>query len=144
LKLLKSFDEYVQLGTIKKQAKDASRAKSLIKEAERAFISINEILEKIGINDNNSNIIIKDSYDIIMQLIRAKLFLNGFKSVGEGSHEAEISYLKELKFKDTEIQFLNQLRYFRNGIAYYGKSFDKEYAEKVVKFLEIMYSKLSP
>ena len=38
--------------------------------------------------------------------------------------------------------FTNDLRYFRNGILYYGKSFDKEYGEKVLDFLNKTYPKL--
>jgi len=32
------------------------------------------------------------------------------------------------------VRVLKQLRYFRNGILYYGSSLDAEYAEKVVEF----------
>jgi len=47
-----------------------------------------------------------------------------------------------LEYDEKDVQFLNQLRYFRNGIAYYGKSFEKDYAEKVVEFLDKIYPKL--
>ncbi|MBT4434019.1 hypothetical protein HOD05_02260, partial [Candidatus Woesearchaeota archaeon] len=40
---------------------------------------------------------------------------------------------------DSEIDFADQLRYFRNGILYYGKTFDEEYAHKVIDFLEKVY-----
>jgi hypothetical protein len=70
------------------------------------------------------------------------MFLEGFSSSGKGAHEAEISYLKKVKFKESEIFFLNELRYFRNSVIYYGKILDKEYAEKVFDFLNKIYSKL--
>lgn len=78
-----------------------------------------------------------------MELIRAKMLKAGFKSSGIGAHEAEVSYLRELGFKDTEIEFTNQLRYFRNGILYYGKSFDIDYVNKVLDFLNKVYRLLS-
>ncbi len=78
-----------------------------------------------------------------MELVRAKMLLAGYNSSGQGAHEAEVSYLRELKFSENEIEFANQLRYFRNGITYYGKVFGKEYALKVIDFLDKIYPKLT-
>jgi len=75
--------------------------------------------------------------DVPMEKIRFKMLLKGYNATGYGAHEVEVAFLKELSFSEKEIQFCDQLRYFRNGIIYYGKSFNKEYAEKVVKFLKI-------
>lgn len=139
---MKLFEEYLREGIIKKQTPDVSRAKSLIKEAEESYNVLTGIIERIGLNNQNANYIIKNCYDIIMELIRAKMFLDGFSSSGIGAHESEVSYLKEIGFKDTEVEFADQLRYFRNGILYYGKSFDKEYAKKVLVFLNKIYKRL--
>lgn len=138
---MKLFEEYLREGIVKKQTSDLSRAKSLIKEAEESYNILTWIIEKIGLNDKNANYIIKNCYDIIMELIRARMFLDGFSSSGIGAHESEVSYLKEIGFKDTEVEFVDQLRYFRNGILYYGKSFDKGYAKKVLVFLDKIYKK---
>jgi len=139
---LKEFNEYVKQGIVKKQAKDNSRAESLIKESERRLVSLKVYLKKIGLNDENANDIIENCYNIIIGFIRSKMLLQGFNSSGTGAHEAEISYLRELNFSETEISFANQLRYFRNGIMYYGKQFDKEYANKVMNFLSDFYPKI--
>jgi hypothetical protein len=69
-----------------------------------------------------------------MSLVRAKLFCDGFKAFGVGAHEAEVSYLEILKFKEKNIRFLNGLRTIRNQIKYEGEQFDKAYAEKTIKF----------
>jgi hypothetical protein len=37
---------------------------------------------------------------------------------------------------------MNQLRYFRNGIKYYGKIFDEDYAKKVYNFMKKILLKL--
>jgi len=74
-----------------------------------------------------------------MELIRAKMFADGFSTTGKGAHEAEVSYLAKIGFKTNDVEFANELRYFRNGIMYYGKKFDKIYATKVMKFLKIIY-----
>lgn len=78
-----------------------------------------------------------------MELIRARMLREGFNSVGKGAHEAEVVYLRKLGFKSSEVEFADQLRYYRNGIIYYGKTFDEEYAEKVIRFLEKVKGKLN-
>ena len=77
-----------------------------------------------------------------MLLIRSKLYLEGYSASGKGAHEAEVSYLKILGFPEKDIHFVDQLRFFRNGILYYGTAIDKEYAEKVIEFTKKMYPKL--
>lgn len=142
MKPLRKFKEYLELGSIKKQKPDEQRAYFLEKEAERKKKSLIEFLEKIGLKEENANDIIENCYDILMFLIRSKLFEKGYSASGSNAHEAEIAYLFELNFLEEEINFMNELRYFRNGILYYGSSFDKEYAKKVISFLQKMYKKL--
>ncbi len=77
-----------------------------------------------------------------MHLVRAKMLLDGYNASGPGAHEAEVSYMRVLGFAEKEVQFADQLRYFRNGLLYYGTSFDKEYAEKVIDFTRNIYLKL--
>ena len=77
-----------------------------------------------------------------MELIRAKMFLDGFKAAGLSAHEAEVSYLRKMNFSETDVRFSNELRYYRNGIVYYGKSMNAEYVNMVLKFLNEKYSHL--
>ena len=142
MKNLKEFKEFLDKGIVKKRFLDKPRSQDLITESDKTFKSVMEIVKKIGVNEINAHTIIKESYDVLMGLIRAKMLLKGFSSSGKGAHEAEISYLKELNFLEKDVQFANQLRFFRNGIMYYGKSFDKEYAEKVFNFLKKIIVKL--
>jgi len=142
MKLPKEFDYYVKKGIIRKSSQDKPRAEFLIKESEVSLEGLKERVKIIGINDKNANSIIKDCYDIMLELIRAKLLLEGYSSSGSYAHEAEISYLKKLGFSESEISFLNELRYFRNSVTYYGKILDKEYAGKVLQFLNKIYPKL--
>jgi len=139
---LKDFEEFINQGIVKRQSPDKSRAMDLVKESNRKFNSLLVFLNKIGLDDENANDVIEDCYNIIIGLIRAKMLLVGFNSSGSGAHEAEIAYLKVLNFSVRDVEFANQLRYFRNGIMYYGKKFDKEYAEKVYHFLILVKQKL--
>ena len=139
---IKDFEEYVEAQIVKEQSPDKSRANSLKKESEQAEIFLRKIMETIGISDDNANTVIKITYDIIMAKIRAEMILKGYNSQGQGAHEAEVAYLRKLKFGEKDIQFCDQLRYFRNGIMYYGKSFDEEYAKKTIDFLQKFKQKI--
>lgn len=142
MKLPKEFEYYIKKGIIKKRSPDKSRAEFLYKEAETSLKGLKKRVEVMQIDNLNANSIIKDCYDIIMELVRSKMLLSGFSASGSFAHEGEIAYLKNLKIPDTQISFLNELRYFRNSINYYGKIFDKEYAEKVYGFLNKVIGKL--
>jgi len=142
MNLPKDFEEYLKTGIIKKSSPDIRRAEFLVQETLKALNGLNERLELVGINENNANSIIKDCHDILLELIRAKLLISGYNSSGQFSHEAEVAYLKVLKFPDTEIAFMNDLRYYRNGALYYGKTSNSEYALKVVEFTKKMQPKL--
>lgn len=142
MKQLLTFEEFLKMGVIVKRTPELSRSSFLIKEAERKNKSLNWTISKIGITELNAHEIIEYGYDILIYLLRAKLCKDGFNSSGEGSHEAEVSYMRNLGFSENEVNFMNQLRYFRNGIKYYGTSLDKTYAHKVKIFLDNIYPRL--
>jgi len=102
---MKLFEEYIEEGIVKVQSSDFSRAKSLRKEAEDSYAVLKQFIAAVGFDNKNANHIIKNAYDIIMELIRAKMLTEGFNSSGKGAHEAEVAYLKKLGFKDSEVGF---------------------------------------
>jgi len=139
---IKRFEDYTKEGTVKKQNSDASRADFLFKSAEQRYENLQEKIDKIGIRDDNASDLVINCYDILMELIRAEMLLGGYNSSGQGAHEAEVSYLRILGFMEKDVQSLDQLRFFRNGMLYYGTILDREYAIKVVDFLKGVYPKL--
>lgn len=50
--------------------------------------------------------------------------------------------MRKLGFNEKDVQFTDQLRFFRNGMLYYGTSLDKIYAENVIKFMKECYLRL--
>ena len=136
------FEHYLEQGIVKKQSSNIPRAKFLFDESSKAKIGLDRRVEKMGIDEFNVNSIIKDVHDIIIEMIRAKMFVDGFSASGNFAHEAEVSYLKKLNFLESEIIFINELRMARNGITYYGKLYQVDYAIKVVDFLKKIYPKL--
>ena len=139
---LRSFDEFLTLGIVRKTFCDKLRAKSLVEEATKRELFLSELGKKLNLSDSNANYFIEASYDILIELIRAKLFSDGFNVSAQGNHEAEVTYLQKLGFLESEVRFMNDLRYFRNGILYYGKSYGSEYGKNVLGFLNSMYPQL--
>ena len=142
MKGIKGFNEFVKENIAKKQSVDRSRAEFLIKESEQSYNGLLKMVKMLKIDNTNANMFVKSCYDILMELIRAKMLLDGYNASGFGAHEAEVSYMRVLGFDEKEVQFTDQIRYFRNGILYYGTSLDKEYAEKVIEFTNRLYPKL--
>ena len=139
---VREFESFIREGVAVRRSPDYNRAKSLAMESEDSYRFLMDIVEKMGVKESNANNIIKDAYDVIMELVRAKMLIVGFDASGQGAHEAEVSYMRNLGFSEGDVRFADQLRYFRNGITYYGKKFDKVYAENVLKFLEKARAKL--
>ena len=142
--LLKKFEEFIKEGTITKGRIDMQRAKNLLLESKRKMNSLAINLKKVGIKNENANDYIEYCYDILMLLLRSKLYAYGYFSNGQSAHEAVVSFAREIGFSEEKVKFLNELRYIRNGILYYGKQLDTEYAKKVVNFLKSNYSQLTP
>ena len=142
MRAIKQFREFIDSGVVKRQSPNILRAKSLIVEAEQDYNYLNELIKTIGIQDRNANDYVKKCYDILMEITRAKLFLGGLNASGNNAHEAEVAYWVNLNFTEYEVQFLDQMRFFRNGMLYYGTILDKEYAEKVIQFTMKNYKKL--
>ena len=135
------FEEYLN-NVVKTIAPDFSRAKALKRDAEQTFQFLKEIIKRMGITDESANTLIKMSYDLIMDLVRAKMFQKGLHARGEGAHEATVAYLRVLQCKEGDVQFANEMRDIRHRIMYRGEKFSKTYAELAVQFLEKMYPQL--
>ena len=142
MKGIRKFDEFIKKNIVKKQSIDKSRAEFLIKESENGYKNLLEMIQKIELKDDNANNFIKSCYDILMELIRAKMLFEGYNASGIGAHEAEVSYMRVLGFAEKDVQFADQMRFFRNGMLYYGTILDKAYAEKVLEFTRSIYPKL--
>lgn len=142
MRAIKKFDDFIKSGTVKEQAIDKSRSKFLREESNKSYLFLQKKINAFGINSETANDIIKSCYDIIMELVRAKMLEEGYNASGQGAHEAEVSYLRELGFKEKDIQFADQLRYFRNGMLYYGTILDDEYAKLIIEFTNKIYKQL--
>lgn len=134
MKVVKKFEEFINEGIVKRISPNINRSENLLQESEKKFHLLEKNISKLGVDDDNANDFVEYCYNIIMFFIRAKMLEEGYSSSGQGAHEAEVAFARELNFSEAQIEFLDQLRYFRNGILYYGKQFDAEYALKVIEF----------
>ena len=137
---IKRFSEYLASGIVKKRTPDLERAESLRMEAKKKKEFIELVISKIPEKQLSPNFIVDSSYDILIEMIRAKMLIDGYNT--DNSHEAEVSYLEKLGFSEVDIRLMDELRYYRNGIKYYGKVMDLEYAQKMLEFMEKMSGKL--
>lgn len=134
---LKMFEEFIEKRIVKKKSPDVERASSLIKEVGEKLEFFTKILKSIPFNEVKPNFVVDNVYDILIELLRARLLRDGYNA--GNSHEAEVSYMRNLGFTNEEVAFMNQLRYYRNGIKYYGKIYTLEYSQKVKEFLDNVY-----
>jgi hypothetical protein len=133
---MRTFKEFLEQGAVKKKKKDEARARNLLEGAEKR----KKVMEKyLPLNEETAVKIVEECYDVIRELLEAKLSNEGYKSY---SHEAVISYLENLGFTKEEFVFSDKLREIRNGIKYYGKDVGLEYAKKVKDFLEQVFERL--
>lgn len=77
---MRSYKEFIDNETLRKTSVDISRAKSLIEDSEKRSSFLVELLKNVKITDDNANYIIENVYDVLLQLIRAKLFQDGYQS----------------------------------------------------------------
>ena len=142
MRMVRSFKEFITEGIVKKISPDKQRAENLFLESERKFSLLQKTIKNMGIDDDNANDYVEYCYNIMMFLIRAKMLEQGYAGSGQGAHEAEVAFARDIHFNESEIQFLDQLRYFRNGILYYGKRLDAEYANLIIEFTKKIYNRL--
>ena len=141
MRAIRNFEEFIKDRTVKIVTPDRPRSEFLIREAEQDYEIMLELFGS-DINDKKANILVKSCYDILMEIVRAEMFLKGYTATGKSPHESEISYLRVIGISENDIQFIDQMRYFRNGMLYYGTILDKLYAEKVLEFTKRVYANL--
>ncbi|MEK6616644.1 MAG: hypothetical protein AABZ32_11150 [Bacteroidota bacterium] len=113
---LKQFQEYIAMGLAKKQSPNINRASYILAEAKSKRQFLDVALASIAPEEMNPNFLVDFCYDLIMELVRAKMLIDGFNA--GNSHEAEVSYMRNLGFQETEVNFMDEVRYYRNGTKY--------------------------
>lgn len=116
---------------------DIEKAKSLINMAKITLDRLNS-LDKLKYPSNTLN----DYYDILHKLMEAYTVLKGLKFRGENAHKELIDYVCEILFNPQDRLFLQDLRQFRNQIAYEGFNIDKDYLKRNIFRIESCFKYL--
>lgn len=139
---MKDFKEYLQKNIVRTISPDKLRAGDLLESSNKRDEFLGTINKNVAINENNASFFIEQVYDVLIELIRAKMFIDGFAASGNYAHEAEVSYLKVLGFNDFEISTMDRIRQFRNSTKYYGKKYTREEAINALNFIKEFLPKL--
>lgn len=98
---------------------DTERARDLFEMAKERIEIVNELSRKFPYK------IIEEYYEIILELITALMYKDGFKTL---SHISAIEYLsKNYKMEESEVKTIEEMRKLRHGIVYYGKRVKEAY-----------------
>lgn len=121
---------------MKNKAKiDKGKAISLMNMARITLERLN-LLDKLKYPSNTLN----DFYDILHKLMESYSSLKSIKFSGDNAHKELIDYVCQELFNSQDRIFLQELRQFRNQIAYEGFNIDKDYLERNIKRIEAYIS----
>src|SRR3989339_25780 len=101
--LLNSDIDIAIIGRKKKDVNLENYEKFLERKIIINFYESSNKIKLFGISPETANDFVKSCYDIIMELARAKMLLEGYNSSGFGAHEAEVSYMRILDFKRNKV-----------------------------------------
>ena len=122
-----------------KMTPDREKARSMLKMAATTM----EMLGQIDIARFPSNAT-KEYYDMIRELASVVLLLDGYKTVGEGTHKRLVEYL-QANYTDItgdEIALIDNLRIKRNKIAYDGFFVKEDYIARKLPGIKAIIAKL--
>ena len=135
--MLKNVNYYLDNELLKKTPPDPTESKSLLDKSERRLKRV--LKEKV--NDENSDLIFEDMYEVIREAAQAIMSLDGFKPY---SHEATIAFLKEKypQFEEYEIATMDRYRIIRNNSVYRGESIDSNQTIQAIEFSKKILAKI--
>jgi len=118
---------------------DRQKAKSLINTAKITM----ERLKETNKEKYPSNTL-TDYYDIMRELMEALTSLGGIKFKGDGAHIEIIDYIcNEHSLGESNRQFIQEMRDYRNRISYEGFNIKEDYIKINSKRIEKIINKLS-
>lgn len=128
-----NFKEYLQRGKVLKRTPDKDLSESLKQDSKQR-------MDQSKIEALHPKFRFELAYDSIRELADALLAKDGYKTY---SHEAAITYFKELKIiDDAELERLDICRKTRHDSKYYGQELpDKEYQE-LTAFIKKIHTKI--
>jgi len=123
---------------------DKGKADSLIEMAKITF----KRLKETNIFNYPSNTL-NDYYDIIHKIMEALTSIEGVKVKGDGAHQELIDYIcKKHNYPESIRLFLQEIRDFRNRIAYEGfmvnENYIRENFKKIEDIIQSLFKNINP
>jgi hypothetical protein len=120
-----------------KVSKDIVRAKSMIQMANER---LNDIIPSFP--KDKAYKFIEEYYEIIVQLITALMYCDGYKTLG---HLELIEYLSKNYniLSNNQIELIDRLRKFRHGVVYYGKKVSEEFMANNEEDIKLIITSLN-
>ncbi len=117
--------------------KDKERAKDLFAMANERLMDILPVLPR-----DKSYKIMEEYYEIILELLTALMYTDGFKTL---SHISAIEYCAKNYdcLTENESKIIDLLRKFRHGIVYYGRKISEDYLINNESSIKTIINKLS-
>ena len=134
---LKDFEHYKQKNIVYKIRPDKNKAQNLQNKARIQKTFLQETQKHIPNLDRYNHIIVELTYSSLIKLARSHLYLKGYKTKGEGSHQAQIAFLELEGISKKHMNNLNQLRKIRNKIKYTEKHANHTTTEVITQFKQI-------
>lgn len=133
-----NFKEYINRDQVRKEGKDPSQAKNLLKRSESKY----KTMEKLGVNDDTATDYLENVYEACKMLLQSLMVLKGLKPY---NHESIIAFaMDELDVDMIDANTLNRYRKLRNDIAYRGEIATTEEAENIRELYQELNKELKP
>jgi len=68
MRRIKSFEEYLKEGIVRKVTPDVQRAENLFMESKRKYVLLQKIIKHMGIDNENANEYLESCYSIMLQV----------------------------------------------------------------------------
>lgn len=117
-------------------SKDFDRAGDLLNISRERMVDIIKVLPR-----DKPYKILEEYYEIILGLITALMYAEGYKTL---SHVSAIGYLSKNynMFSENQIMIIDTIRKLRHGIVYYGRKIKEEYLinneEEIKKIISLL------
>ena len=123
------------MNKLEKTKKDISFISQLMNSVEKR----QSFIKTIQINPSSCNYIIENCYEVIRELIEARMLIDGYKS---NSHSSTLNFMNEMNLSDADIKFTNDLFKIVYDIKHNAKDAHVEYCLLVLNFLDYFSEKL--
>jgi|TARA_B100001971_G_C17971363_1_gene422561 uncharacterized protein (UPF0332 family) len=136
--MINSFENYLELGKVKRKTPDSEEAKALLEQSKERM----EYTKLKDINQKTAKFVLQDSYEAAREAAQSLMSIHGFKPY---SHEATISFIKKFykdNFNEEDIHKFDHFRQLRNNSVYRAARVMEEDAKSSILFAKMVIQRV--